>query len=52
MRILSIALVMAGTLAAGEGAYDWSLPRGFPRPHVPAGNPVSEVKARLGRYLF
>jgi cytochrome c peroxidase len=52
MRILSIALGMAGTLAAGSGAYDWNLPTGFPKPRVPAGNPVSDVKARLGRYLF
>jgi cytochrome c peroxidase len=53
MRTLSIALLIAGTLLAGEtGGYDWNLPRGFPKPRVPAGNPMSEVKARLGRYLF
>jgi cytochrome c peroxidase len=53
MRIVPIALLIAGTLLAGEpGGYDWNLPRGFPKPRVPAGNPMSEVKARLGRYLF
>jgi len=39
----------------GRGAaeeYRWSLPKGFPKPRVPVGNPTSESKARLGRYLF
>jgi cytochrome c peroxidase len=53
MRILPIAVLIAGPLlGGGSSAYDWQLPRGFPRPRVPAGNPMSEVKARLGRYLF
>jgi cytochrome c peroxidase len=53
MHIVPIALWMAGTLLAGEpGGYAWNLPPGFPKPRVPAGNPMSEVKARLGRYLF
>ncbi len=33
-------------------AYAWNLPRNFPRPRVPATNPMSEAKAELGRYLF
>jgi cytochrome c peroxidase len=37
--------------AAGE-EYVWDLPRGFPRPRVPAGNPMSQAKVLLGRYLF
>jgi cytochrome c peroxidase len=32
--------------------YQWNLPSGFPRPRVPSTNPMSETKARLGRYLF
>ena len=53
MRILPIALLLAGTLIAGSPrAYDWDLPPGFPKPRVPAGNPMSEVKAQLGRFLF
>lgn len=32
--------------------YHWDLPKGFPRPRVPLDNPMSEAKARLGRYLF
>ena len=40
------------TARGGAGEYRWSLPKGFPRPRVPSGNPMSAAKARLGRYLF
>ncbi len=29
-----------------------AVPRGFPMPRIPAGNPLTSVKVRLGRYLF
>jgi cytochrome c peroxidase len=32
--------------------FHWDLPKGFPAPNVPATNPMSEAKVRLGRYLF
>jgi cytochrome c peroxidase len=32
--------------------YDWHLPPAFPKPRVPAASPVTEPKAKLGRYLF
>ncbi len=32
--------------------YVWSLPKGFPKPPVPADNPMSVPKVELGRYLF
>ena len=32
--------------------YQWNLPKGFPRPYVPADNPMSAAKVELGRYLF
>jgi cytochrome c peroxidase len=32
--------------------YDWRLPTGFPKPLVPADNPMTEAKFELGRYLF
>ena len=32
--------------------YAWDLPPGFPVPIVPANNPMTEAKVRLGRYLF
>ncbi len=33
-------------------AYAFDLPPGFPRPRVPADNPMSEAKVALGRRLF
>ncbi|HLX42717.1 MAG TPA: di-heme enzyme [Bryobacteraceae bacterium] len=41
--------IPAFALAAG---FDWNLPKGFPKPVVPADNPVTAEKAELGRYLF
>jgi cytochrome c peroxidase len=35
-----------------DGGYAWQLPRGFPRPPVPADNPMSVEKVELGRFLF
>lgn len=35
-----------------QATYEWKLPRGFPRPKVPADNPMSDVKVALGRFLF
>ena len=32
--------------------YQWNLPKGFPKPFVPADNPMSAAKVELGRYLF
>jgi cytochrome c peroxidase len=32
--------------------FDWNLPKGFPRPIVPADNPMSAAKVALGRDLF
>ncbi len=37
---------------AGADDYIWNLPPGFPKPKVPADNPMSEVKVQLGRHLF
>jgi Di-haem cytochrome c peroxidase len=36
--------------AAGD--YSWNLPRGFPKPRIPADNPMTAWKVELGRYLF
>jgi cytochrome c peroxidase len=35
-----------------EGDYAWRLPAGFPKPKVPADNPISTAKVELGRRLF
>jgi cytochrome c peroxidase len=39
-------------LAHAGDAYQWNLPKGFPKPYVPADNPMSAAKVELGRYLF
>jgi hypothetical protein len=36
---------------SGQG-YSWNLPKGFPKPHVPADNPMTAAKVELGRHLF
>jgi cytochrome c peroxidase len=50
------ALWLAGlALLSGQGstpAYIWNVPKNFPKPRVPASNPMSEAKAELGRHLF
>jgi cytochrome c peroxidase len=38
--------------AAAAPAYDWGLPDGFPKPKVPADNPMTAEKVELGRRLF
>jgi len=47
----AIAAAMAEK-APEPAAYRWDLPKGFPRPPVPPGNPMSAAKVELGRYLF
>lgn len=38
--------------AASAGSWQWTLPKGFPLPRVPADNPMSAEKVDLGRFLF
>ena len=48
-----LALAVIAVVRAQTGAaYEWNLPAGFPRPYVPADNPMTAAKAALGRYLF
>jgi cytochrome c peroxidase len=47
----------AGSGSAGEPStpvdlYDWRLPAGFPKPALPADNPMTAEKVELGRHLF
>jgi len=39
-------------VAQSRDAYPWNLPNGFPTPRVPADNPMTRQKVRLGWYLF
>ena len=59
MRALArrVAIIFATSIACSVAAaasedYTWRLPPGFPRPAVPADNPMSEVKVALGCNLF
>jgi len=45
------AAVAQPDASVGEG-FEWQLPAGFPRPHVPADNPMTLEKVELGRHLF
>ena len=38
--------------AWGAPAYRLAVPKGFPQPKIPPGNPLTADKVRLGRYLF
>jgi len=52
MRLLRSAAFAVLALPLYAQDYAWDLPKGFPKPHVPAGNPMSAAKVELGRYLF
>lgn len=52
-RVAAAGLILASSAAQGLAAdYSWHLPPGFPRPAVPADNPMSDAKVALGRVLF
>jgi cytochrome c peroxidase len=58
--LVAIFLAVLGVSSAGSqterpsenSEFHWELPKGFPKPRVPADNPMTAAKARLGRYLF
>ena len=50
VKKIALALTVAAGLLGAD--FDWNLPKGFPRPAVPADNPMSAAKVELGRYLF
>jgi cytochrome c peroxidase len=52
--VMACAAVAAAHAAdsSPSPAYEWRLPPGFPRPVVPADNPMSSAKVELGRRLF
>jgi len=60
LTLLFVALLSLATLDRtavhaeqdSTAEYSWNLPKGFPQPHVPAGNPMTAAKVELGRYLF
>jgi len=48
--VFAFLTVLGAETPAGE--YVWKLPKGFPKPPVPADNPMTAAKVELGRYLF
>src|SRR6476620_3777559 len=51
-RIALLVLVSVAPLLAQTAGFDWHIPEPFPRPSVPADNPMSAAKVESGRYLF
>jgi cytochrome c peroxidase len=52
LLILAAIWPLNGQAKTGQENYTWDLPKGFPKPAVPADNPMSPAKVELGRYLF
>jgi cytochrome c peroxidase len=50
LKNVSIGILTARVLVCAD--FDWNLPKGFPKPSIPADNPMSAAKVELGRYLF
>jgi len=50
--IFALLLVTVAGQRAFSADYQWNLPKGFPKPYVPADNPMSAAKVESGRYLF
>ncbi len=48
----AVLLGAAAFACAGTDTFEWRLPTGFPRPAVPADNPMSAAKVALGARLF
>lgn len=48
----SLFMVSCGDKTTSNEPYDWKFPQGFPKPFVPANNPMSVEKVELGRHLF
>lgn len=55
-RFGSVVALAASLLVLGASTrsadYEWDIPSPFPKPPIPADNPMSAVKVELGRRLF
>jgi cytochrome c peroxidase len=49
---VSFAAAQTAGERVGAGEYQWKLPKGFPKPKVPADNPMTPAKVYLGAFLF
>lgn len=52
--IVTILVAVGGLIGCSPEptAYQWQLPKGFPAPNVPADNPITHEKVKLGKALF
>jgi cytochrome c peroxidase len=51
--IVGVLASLTSVLHAGDpDGYKWVLPKGFPKPRVPATNAMTTAKVELGRHLF
>jgi cytochrome c peroxidase len=49
---VALLLLCAQGAGSADDEYTWILPSGFKPPPVPADNPMTSAKVKLGRYLF
>ncbi len=54
MRLFLLLLCVIAVIGCKkeEKPYQWQIPADFPKPTVPANNPMSNAKVELGRHLF
>ena len=52
VRTVSFASARRAGVPVGDAEYQWKLPKGFPKPKVPADNPMTGPKVMLGSFLF
>lgn len=50
--LLATTVFVSSCTEAPPTPYIWQMPADFPKPTVPADNPMSEAKVQLGRFLF
>ena len=47
-----ICVAVSGAVVAQPPAFEWGIPTPFPKPAVPADNPMNAAKVEMGRRLF
>ena len=56
LLIITAVLLTTGCERSNDvnqtSSYQWQIPKDFPKPTVPASNPMTEAKVILGKYLF
>jgi len=56
LKMVAIVALIFTMLACDSkntaATYKWPIPKDYPKPQVPADNPMSDAKVNLGRFLF